>query len=150
MSNLSAKKFVRAIAENKELRARVEELEAQLSHRSRSAHIDRAIQIGEKDSDGTITGEVALLNQMTAEIDRANDLVAGHIVTDEQIDAAWMYVKDIEAVCEKCPGVMEELLSKCGIVRCEGCGGCGLAPYPEDAILTRSCPDCNGKGWTRD
>ena len=62
-----------------------------------------------------------------------------HIITDEQIDAAWAYHTN------ECVGC-EIIFRKLGIKRCEGCGGkpLGVTDYGETYT---SCLICNGHGW---
>jgi len=75
--------------------------------------------------------------------------MTNHIITRDQIDAAWIYVEG----CEN-PGERDWMLlafDKLGIVRCEGCGGSGKresrsSSMKEDPMLW-TCPACHGHGW---
>ena len=57
-----------------------------------------------------------------------------HIITTEQIDAAWEW------------NVLE-IMAELNIVACEECGGCGSMWAPWDEQVPITCHSCHGHGW---
>ena len=72
-----------------------------------------------------------------------------HHITDAQIDAAWKWVPDV--IVKQRGMLVEPALAELGILRCEGCGGSGVAVVQAGPDIHEKmqdeCPDCNGKGW---
>jgi len=71
-----------------------------------------------------------------------------YVITTEQIDAAWNLVMDTGEDGRINSGA-EQSLARVGIVRCEGCGGCGQVQVytKDDDYDADGCPDCDGHGW---
>jgi hypothetical protein len=86
---------------------------------------------------------------------------AAHIITNEQIDAAWasadQFLMDAEIhqspLHKATAGGMYEVLTIIGIVECPECGGLGVIEYPPPIGGGCMCPRCakyTGHGWIRE
>jgi hypothetical protein len=64
-----------------------------------------------------------------------------HHITDDQIDAAWVYTAPRNDGLNMARATLREL----NIFRCEGCDGSGRF---EAVGLYENCDCCNGHGWT--
>ena len=97
------------------------------------------------------------LRERIEELEILNDLLTArgkcHIITDQQIDAAWSVANNpgfTNAVREGAKMALREL----GIVRCEGCedslkpGTVFKMDMGERGYIT-DCPDCDGHGWVK-
>jgi len=74
-----------------------------------------------------------------------------HIITDEQIDAAWARTTETDW-SDYVPGVIDAL-GDFGIISCEKCGGSGLQlpkEQPGNFRCIIECPTCHGHGWILD
>jgi len=69
-----------------------------------------------------------------------------HIITTEQIDAAWSDAWRKYQGTNSTAGFSS--LEKVGIVACGGCGGSGKAEYPLEGNYG-PCPSCHGHGWKK-
>jgi hypothetical protein len=95
------------------------------------------------------------IEELEAECDettRQIDYLASNerVITHDQIDAAWIYVEG----CEN-PGERDWMLlafDKLGIERCGKCDGegsafCSTEEFYAGGEETKTCPDCDGRGW---
>ena len=69
-----------------------------------------------------------------------------HIITTDQIDAAWSDAWRKYQGTNSTAGFSS--LEKVGIVACGGCGGSGKAEYPLEGNYG-PCPSCHGHGWKK-
>ena len=70
----------------------------------------------------------------------------GHIITTDQIDAAWNQAQEWAYTQPDC----FEALACLNIVACEECGGSGVVREHERGYedgVEDTCPSCNGHGW---
>jgi len=76
-----------------------------------------------------------------------------HIITTDQIDAAWEYVQNILFATKgnaDFKRFAKEIFERIGIVACEECGGSGVVREHERGYedgVEDTCPSCHGHGW---
>ena len=69
-----------------------------------------------------------------------------HIITHDQINAAWTKTEGMRAGLGKLSQVREALMCEFNIHRCEECDGEG-ATDPLDPTIQTECKSCDGHGW---
>ena len=75
-------------------------------------------------------------------------VVTRHHITDEQIDAAWIYMEGHSDQYIK--GKIEMAFRELGIERCDICNRCPGKQYEwGKGDELQPCANCNGHGWTK-
>ena len=100
-----------------------------------------------------LRAELAEKDKRIAELERESEWKAMkqplcadcHIITTEQIDAAWE-TRHWGTVPNQTEEHVDDALERLGIVACEECGGSGI-PTPYEIGSWESCPSCHGHGW---
>ena len=73
-----------------------------------------------------------------------------HIITHDQINAAWTKTEGMRAGLGKLSQVREALMCEFNIHRCEECGGSGAVVVdrdPDGRPYLDKCPVCDGRAW---
>jgi len=98
----------------------------------------------------TEAGLLRLVEELEKRPTKYQCLIKGiHHITDKQINAAVEQINNWKTEDSVYTDYESgwDVLNKINIFKCERCGGSGRThnyDYPQD------CPDCNGKGWTKE